>query len=164
MKILFGMKVQVVWEVLEVSNTVSKSQNWNNYFSFKIKDYSNPAKWIINSIKCFFMMKDLFKGEELAKSIQKWDIVMVSWWASFQAPLNPQPNNTWIFMTIFVDSVSVVVSKAPMQATNESFTETRVPSQNNTIIETKEAPSEIFTESIWSLLDDILNNNDDLPY
>lgn len=158
------MKVQIVWEVLEINNTISKSQTWNNYLSFKIKDYSNPTKWVINSIKCFFMLKDLFKGEEIAKTIQKWDIVMVTGWITIQAPINPQPNNTWVFMTVFVDSVNVVVSKAPMQASNESFTETRIPTQANTIVETKEAPSEKFTETIWNVLDEILNTDEDLPF
>lgn len=173
-----GMKVQVIGEVLEVNTTVQKSQSNNNYFTFKIKDKSSPTQWVINNIKCFYMLNDVYKGETLAKQIHKGDLVFVSWTITIQPPTQPlsnQNNNTstnknlspWVFMTIFVEWVQVVHSDVAYKPAEEKelLTETKLPTTPQTIVQQKEIPSEYFQKSADDILDSILNSGwNPLPF
>ena len=143
--------------------------------SFKVKEFT---QWVSNgrefysTIKCFYMLNDVFNWQKIASQIQKDDKVMITWTPNFSI----FKNKSWVqmvTMTLFVQSINILykensslqqIDSSNEESSQETFSQGAIQSRENvevkTVQLTKEESKE-YKKSMWDILKDLLPRKDD---
>ena len=171
------MQITLVGRIEEINSEIvtAKSWSWNKYFSFKVKEFT---QWVSNwrefysTIKCFYMLNDVFNWQKIASQIQKDDKVMITWTPNFSI----FKNKSWVqmvTMTLFVQSINILykensslqqIDSSNEESSQETFSQGAIQSRENvevkTVQLTKEESKE-YKKSMWDILKDLLPRKDD---